>query len=142
VATIEEQLKAIQQSLANADVAEPDPDEPWVPAPNAIVEETPAEEPVESESKGKKGWLQPTSMKAEKPPLPDVQVNMNAVMKASQAKIERDEKQQKGITRSVMEGLTFDLYDEASAYMEAEQKGIPYRLPAAATSENSKSLSE
>jgi hypothetical protein len=128
VATIEEQLKAIQQSLANADVAEPDPDEPWVPAPNAIVEETPVAEPVESESKGKKGWLEPTSMRAEKPPLPDVQVDMNAVMKASQAKVERDEKQQKGITRSVMEGLTFDLYDEASAYLEAEQKGIPYEI--------------
>ncbi|MEL0014954.1 MAG: hypothetical protein VW715_07045 [Rhodospirillales bacterium] len=117
--TIQSTLKAIQDSIINSEAVIPD--EPWVPAVNAIVEE-PKPEPK------KGGWLSPKSMRAAKPELPEVDIDMSAVLEASKAKVERDQKQQQGITRSVMEGLTFDLYDEASAYLDAKRKGIPYDL--------------
>lgn len=117
--TIQSTLKAIQDSIINSETVIPD--EPWVPAVNAIVEE-PKPEPK------KGGWLSPKSMRAAKPELPEVDIDMSAVLEASKAKVERDQKQQQGITRSVMEGLTFDLYDEASAYLDAKREGIPYEL--------------
>ena len=114
---IESELAAVQdESLL--------PDEGWVPGPDAILEEP-------KPSDGKRGWMEPKEMAAPKPELSspaDLNIDMNAVFQAAKAQSQRDAKQSQGIVRSVMEGATFDLYDEASAYLESKQTGLPYEI--------------
>ena len=114
----------IESELAAAQAEAMVPDDDWVAGPNAILEEP-------KPSDGKRGWMEPVAMTAEKPELSnpaELSVDMSAVFQAARAQSEKDRTQKQGIVRSVMEGATFDLYDEASAYLESKQTGLPYEI--------------
>ena len=111
--TIESQLRAIQDSIINAERVIPD--EPFVPGPEAIVEEPPIPEP-EKIPESKQGWGGFTGIKAKPEPVEvNAPLNMKAVFEGARIKHDRDQKQRKGITRSIMEGASFNLSDELEA---------------------------
>jgi hypothetical protein len=134
--TIEETLAAIQASINETEPSV----EPWVPAENAIVSDAVAEEAVAREAEviaaveGKEptGFKFPAVKVKERfvdlPTPAPTNVSMGPLMKAVQKESERDAKQRQGITRSVMEGLTFDVFDEASALLSSIEEGIPYDI--------------
>lgn len=126
--TIESQLRAIQDSIINAERVIPD--EPFVPGPEAIVPE-PLIEKTEPEQipKEKQGWGGFTGIKARPEPIEvTAPLNMKAVFEGARVKHDRDQKQRKGITRSVMEGATFNLSDEMEARLRSRQTGMSYDL--------------
>ena len=129
---IQSTLFSIQDSIINAEQRLPEV-EKYTPGPNALVEEVPVEvtkEDPEPVPKSRQGWGGFSGVRATPETLPmiDVPLNMEAVFEGARIKSERDQKQRKGITRSVMEGATFNLYDELDARLKARTTGMPYDL--------------
>ncbi len=129
---IQSTLFSIQDSIIGAEQILPEV-EKYTPGPNALVEEPTAEateedpEPVAKKNQGWGGFSGVRSAPMEIPKL-DMPLNMEAVFEGARIKSERDQKFRKGITRSIMEGATFNLYDELDARLKARTTGMPYDL--------------
>jgi hypothetical protein len=129
---IQSTLFSIQDSIINAEQRLPEV-EKYTPGPNALVEEPTTEvteedpEPVAEKNQGWGGFSGVRSAPVEIPKL-DMPLNMEAVFEGARIKSERDQKFRKGITRSIMEGATFNLYDELDARLKARTTGMPYDL--------------
>ena len=94
-------------------------EEKWEPSVNAIVYEKPK----------KKGWGNVGVKQSAPKSLPaGFAFDRQAIIAAAEAQSAENKKKDLGITRSVMEGLTFDLYDEASAYFDSMKNDKPYDL--------------
>lgn len=122
------QLKSIQDEIINAEVPLPEV-EKYTPGGFKLVEPEPTTDEPRKIPEAKQGWGGFTSVRAAPKPVEvNGPLNMKAVFEAARTQNERDMKQRQGITRSVMEGATFNLYDELDARLQSRLTGMPYDL--------------